>query len=239
MRLGVVILSCNQLHLTYQLMEDIGKQSEGLSIVIVDNGGSYERKNSEYVVKPPENLRWTRGNNLGLALLKRLEAEKGMFDGIAMLNDDIRISPGFFNGLFEASKDCPEAGLIAPMYDDVYQQQVGPYKGHADRYMPNRQFHECNTVDGTGWYVTREAFGIVGGLDSLHFPNYGWGADLDYCYRIRQAGYKVIATERAYMNHFHQGSAKHVEPDWSGSAAKEMDEGMFNKYGPGWREFVH
>jgi GT2 family glycosyltransferase len=231
-----VILSCNQLDLTYNLMRDIEDQKNGIHVVLVDNGGGYERQFDETIIKPAENLRWTRGNNLGLSVAEFIyerDCDPNNFVGFAMLNDDIKLSNKFFDGLrYTASK---VQGLIAPIYDDVYEHQKRRFQGDAKDYIPCSAIAKHKTVDGTAWLMTKDAYFAVGRLNADAFPNYGWGADIEYCIRTRLAGYDVVSTEMAYINHFHQGSAKHVEENWSGKAGMEMEAGMTSLFGENWR----
>jgi GT2 family glycosyltransferase len=150
------------------------------------------------------------------------------------------LSPRFFDGLREAYEaNSDSVGLIAPLYDDVYPEQKGDYQGPASGFVGAPHEDSVNVVDGTAFLIPTDTIECVGILDEERFGMYGWGSDIDYAYRVREFGQKALVTHRAYINHFHQGSAKHVEPDWSGSAGMEMEAGMNDKYGPEWRHVVY
>jgi GT2 family glycosyltransferase len=235
MKFAVILLSCNQVHLTHSVVNDLETESIDFDLYVVDNGGSYTREWNETIITPPENLRWAKGNNLGFKMANAVER----YDGFFSLNDDIRLSPDCLKGMIEAWQAVDNAGLVAPFYDDVYDQQKGDYRGDAWSYKSKPIDHVTNLVDGTAFFFPYDVLYRVGLLDSTHFGNYGWGGDLDFNHRIKQNGYKVVATERSYINHFHQGSAKHIESDWSGKAGMEMEAGMTAKYGENWRAVIY
>jgi GT2 family glycosyltransferase len=232
--LAIILLSCNQVHLTYDVISDIRSQSDA-DIYVIDNGGPYERQSNELIIKPSENLRWVKGNNLGLNIAFNL---KPNYDAFILLNDDIRLSQNCIQGLEDAYTSIDNCGLVAPLYDDVFQHQKAGYQGNARDYQGVDLEVTVPFVDGTAFLVPSEVFCRIGYLDEINFGRYGWGADLDYNIRTRQAGYTNIVTHRSYINHFHQGSAKFVEDDWSGSAGQEMHKGMHAKYGDGWNDLV-
>lgn len=219
-------------------MSDIRDEAPDAQIIVVDNGGKYERQYNEYIIKPNENLRWVKGVNLALRTMLANEQLMSRLDGFMCLNDDIRLSRGFFNGILEASYLNPSFGLIAPVYDDVHKHQRAAYRGPAEAYKPESIDRVVNYVDGTAFYIPANAMELVGLLDEEHFGRYGWGSDYDYSIRMMEAGFEVAVTHRAFINHFHQGSAKFVEADWSHKASLEMQAGMHAKYGEGWASLI-
>jgi GT2 family glycosyltransferase len=239
MKLAVILLSCNQLHLTNAVVADIAREADdGVDLYVVDNGGGYQRQWREMIIKPNENMRWVRGVNMAIRMARSINE----YDAVICLNDDIRLSPGFFDAMRE-ELSVPEIGLVAPSYDDVYLFQRNPYQGPADKYPGGSRVRQVDFVDGTAFGMRTDVIDEVGLLDEEHFGKYGWGSDIDYSYRMRTnhtverwKPYYVVVTHKAFINHFHQGSAKHVEKDWSGKAGQEMEEGMNAKYGPNWRE---
>ena len=241
MKLAVILLSCAQVHLTNDVVADIAREADDdIDLYVCDNSESvsagYQRQWRETIIKPPRNLRWVIGVNNTIKLARALGPEcGGGYDAFVALNDDIRLSPGFFDAIRDALSD-PSVGLVAPSYDDVYRQQVNRYRGPAAGYVSREGLREVPFVDGTAFAMTSRTISHVGLLDEKRFGVYGWGSDIDYCWRMRQAGLKVAVTFDAFINHFHQGSAKFVEDDWSGKAGMEMEAGMNEKYGEGWRE---
>ncbi len=240
MLIAVVIPVYGQHHLTETVLADLTAQGPvpgvELAVYLVDNGDDWEGPHPDgtRVVRPGENLGWTRGTNLGL---ETAAAERDV-DVFMCLNNDVRLDPRFVEGLAGALRAYPRAGLLAPLYDDVWAHQKGPYLGPAADYVrpdpPTER--EVGFVDGTCMLITHRAWNRLGPFDEEHFGAHGWGADIDYGCRAVAAGLKVLVTDRAYLNHEHQGTAKHMGIDWNAAAEAELQAGMTAKYGPTWRE---
>ncbi len=228
-KLAVIILSFNKVHFTNLLMSDIRDENDkDIDIYVIDNGDKYVRQYNETIISPPENLGWVRGNNLGL----RFTYSEKSYDGYVLLNDDIRISKGFFEGLREAYRSHERVGLVAPLYDDAWAHQRAAWDGEAASYTPAPLERSVPFVDGTAFLIPRECNDIAGLLDEMHFPNYGWGVEFTYCMLLRSCGFTNYVTERSFINHVRQGSV--TDPDWEGKAGSELNSGMNILYGPDW-----
>lgn len=239
MRIAVVVPVYGQHHLTDAVLGDLLGQEPApgveLWVYVVDNRGDWDRGHPirAHTILPGENLGWTRGTNLGL----RVAAAERAFDAFCCLNNDVRLDPRFVDGLAGALRARPDAGLVAPLYDDVWAHQKGPYQGPAAGYVrpdpPTER--EVGFVDGTCLLLPRATYEQVGPFDEHHFGRHGWGADIDYACRVRATGAPVLVTDRAYLNHAHQGTAATMGVDWNAGAEAEMEAGMTAKYGPTWR----
>jgi GT2 family glycosyltransferase len=206
---------------------------------VVDNSGDWEGQ-ADYIIRPPKNLRWTRGTNRGIeAAYNASIADRNAYDAFVLMNDDVRLSPGFFDGLRAASDAAGEA-LVAPLYDDVYDHQKGPYRGPAANYQVplTPGLERVPFVDFTCVLIPASVINSIGMLDEINFGEYGWGADYDYCLRAKALNIPIYTSHLSYLNHMHQGTAKTIDSDWSSLAGNEMELGMTNKYGPEWREKV-
>jgi O-antigen biosynthesis protein len=64
---------------------------------------------------------------------------------------------------------------------------------------------EVEAISGSFMVVRRSVIGIVGGLDESFFM---YGEDLDWCYRIRQAGYQIMYVPDTQIIHFKGESSK-------------------------------
>jgi GT2 family glycosyltransferase len=236
-RLAIICPVFGQTHLTAGLMSDVERDRDLLDVLIVDNGGDYVPQGREHVLRPGRNLRWLRGSNLGL----RAAQASGRYDAYVLLNNDTRLSPGFFRELVAAWRSLPRAGVLAPLYDDCYPQQRSAYVGPAGRYQPIRAHRTANFVDGTCMLLPDASLRRLGFLDEQTFGGSGWGADVDYCLRARRAGLRVYVTERAYLNHLREQTVKAVTDDYAGykdQAHREMETNMAAKWGPAWRAVV-
>jgi GT2 family glycosyltransferase len=214
------------------LCHDLLRESDICKILIIDNGGQWfvdeGRANSGIEVLTPEwNQGWLRACNWGMRLVLERDDEAAL-----LLNDDVRLSPGFVAGL----RAVKGPAVVGPMYDDVWPQQNCAYKGPAYNYVAKGVDREVSFIDGTAMFIPTEIIDNVGTLDEFNFSGFGWGADFDYCLRARDFGFPIIATERAYMNHLRGATAKKMFKNYEGAAGAELNKGMIAKYGDNWKE---
>ncbi|GAC67738.1 hypothetical protein [Gordonia soli] len=187
--------------LTHAIVDDL--QREDADFVIIDNRGDYEPIRGERVERPGTNLGWAGGSNLGF----RIAFSEG-YENAMTLNNDTRLSVGYFDGLLDSSLP-DDRGLVAGVYDDkaAHGQMLAEYDGPAQEYTPVSKYRDVNFVDGTGLLITRDAWRSVGDLDERTFGPFAWGADLDLSLRVRDAGYGIYVTEKSFLNHFGRATA--------------------------------
>jgi GT2 family glycosyltransferase len=239
MRLAIITPVFGQRQFTERLLDDLfldaGVNCGFDTVYVVDNGGDHEQRYTETVLRQKENLGWCRGTNKGLATAKSREN----YDAFICMNNDVRLCPNFLNGIRKALNAKPLAGLLAPLYDDVWGHQRYALGGPAENFSPLSEETSVKFVDGTCIVIPRRTLDTIGLFDEEHFGQYGWGADFDYAIKVREAGAGVYVTHRAYLNHLHQGTAKTISPNWNGLAGNEMEAGMQAKYGENWRSLIH
>lgn len=72
-------------------------------------------------------------------------------------------------------------------------------------YLVESEIHEVDSLSGAFMMVRREAIDDVGLLDEDFFM---YGEDIDWCYRIKEAGFKVVYYGKAEINHYKGGSGR-------------------------------
>jgi len=218
----------------------------GLEIVVVDNAstdGSADlaaaRVGVAGVRRLPLNLGFAAGVNAGFA----------GFEGawFAVLNPDTVLPRGVLDVLTDALESCPRAGLVAPRVRDLsggVERTVGRFptlareRAHAmfldrlggleGRHAPfPRHLAEVDWVSGCAWLLRAEALRSVGPLDEGYFM---YVEDVDYCRRLRDAGWSVLALPEAEVLHARGGGSR-------ASAALPADGGpallrYFTKFHP-------
>jgi len=246
MRIAVIMPCFGEHHLTDAALEDFSKQEHRyFALYLVDNKKDYPWREREWPKNwrhlETDGLRWLRGTNYGTLIARSSAVYRSVgYDGYLWINNDVRLSDGFLAGLVEAVRAWPgRVGIVAPSYNDVWQHQVPQhYNGPAAGYRPLQVEQGAKFVDGACFLVTEECIRTVGTMDAKRFGRFGWGGDLDYCIRARQAGLDVIVTQRAYYNHIGGGTNKLLESNYLGEAGSEMHAGMTDKYGPDWEELI-
>lgn len=150
---------------------------------------------------------WSRVNNLGAAQAKG--------DYLLFLNDDTEvIAPNWLEALIEFAQQ-DEIGAVGAklLFPDGGLQHVGvtvldgkpghPFYGfpgkHPGYFCRNQLPHNCAAVTGACLMSRANVFHEVGGFDESLPLNYN---DVDYCFRLRQKGYRVVYTPHAELRHF-------------------------------------
>jgi GT2 family glycosyltransferase len=227
-RVAVVIPVFGQGRLTYALLDDVRLERELVDVFIVDNRGDYEAVGWEHVLRPGLNLGWSAGCNAGLA---RISGEP--YQLLVLLNNDTRLSRAFFRGLALAQSETM-AGLIAPVFNDVWPKHFTSFHGQPNEYVPRPRHRDVAFVDGTCMALPTSTYSLIGGLDATGFGKFGWGAELDYSLRVRQAGLAVCVTELSFLRHLRQATARLLCTEYERVAGAEMDLGMRRKWGARW-----
>jgi GT2 family glycosyltransferase len=227
----VVIPAYGLVELTRAVVSESMRESSAIDVLVVDNGGDYEAIANEEVLRPGENLGWLRACNLGM----RMACERGC-RSVILLNNDTRLSQGFFAGLLDASRHRPNA-ILAPLYDDeaVPAQQ---FASRAPGYSNEGIIADVLSVDGTCMLIPTRLIDSLGFFDERHFGRRGWGADVDYCLRARREGFGVAVTRASFLTHARGATAHTIGDSYERFAKAEMEIGLTIKYGRHWREKV-
>lgn len=230
-RCAVVIPVYGRHELTHALLGDIAREASLADVIVVDNGGDYPPVGGERVLVQQQNLGWLRGCNTGVRV-----ALEGPADHVVLLNNDTRLSHGFFAGLMAAARR-DRVGVVGPRYDDHWAHQHLELDGPPASYQPKPRDRRALFVDGTCMLLRREVLETVGLLDEESFGTTGWGADIDLAYRARRAGWRVVVTDRAYLSHDAGSTARgtHGSGDtyWE-RGDRDLRHGLETKWGPDW-----
>jgi GT2 family glycosyltransferase len=194
-------------------------------IIVIDNGSvttdalqmfEHLSLNGVKVLQNDAEFNW--------ALLNNFAAEHAQGEILVFLNDDtLVISPDWCDALCEQAGRA-EVGAVGALllYEDGTIQHAGvvlrderSYAAHEGvgalasdpGYLGrNHLVHESMAVTGACLATRKALFEGLGGFDSVTFPVEG--NDVDYCLRVRDAGYKVLYTPYASLHHLESKSRK-------------------------------
>ena len=212
--------------------DDLNGERLEFEVILVDNAskdGSIEWLEKEYndepkvlIIKNDENLGFSAANNIGL------QEAQGTY--LLLLNSDTVIAPDALVktiGFMDNHPECGALGACVRLADGTLDhacKRSFPTPSSSlfhmlklDKAFPgNRTFgaYDMTWVDEdataeidctTGAYmcVSREVYEKTGGLDEDYFM---YGEDIDWCYRIKQDGYKVVYYPEIRVTHFKKGS---------------------------------
>ncbi len=220
--------------MTHELLGDLRRESELADVVVVDNRGDYPAVGDENVLRPGSNLGWAGGTNFGT-----IERRRPDHVGFVWLNNDTRLSIGFIAGLLRGWQESG-AGLVGPVYDCYWHHQRPRYTGPVEQYRPRATHYTAEFVDGTCMFVPASTIDSVGLLDDETFAPIGWGAEVDYCLRVRATGLDVAVTERAYLHHEKSTTGKTVFEgglqEYAERGYPVLIAGLRRKWGDDWQQ---
>jgi GT2 family glycosyltransferase len=214
---GIVIINWNSFGHTHQCLLSLKKVTyPNFKIFIVDNGssdGSGRQLKEEHgdfvnVIFHHENAGFAGGNNIGIAEVLRLG-----FDYVMLLNNDTESEPDFLNHLVKKLEENPSFGAVQPKFffllDKTKIWNAGgkfiPFLGISGTIGYNQadqaKFNHPKILDwitGCGFMVSTAIVKKVGMLNEKFFIYY---EDVDWSFRIRNAGYKLAYEPKSVVYH--------------------------------------
>jgi GT2 family glycosyltransferase len=191
-------------------------------IIIVDNGSVQQRTHDLFaelradpairILARPEPFNFSRLNNAA--------AREATGTILGLVNNDIEVTHGAWLAEMVALAVRPATGCVGAklLYPDGRIQHagvvvgLGGVAGHAHRFAraddPGylgrlRHVHDVSAVTAACLLIRREVFDAVGGLDEELTVAFN---DVDFCLRVREAGYRNLWTPFAELTHHESAS---------------------------------
>jgi len=176
-------------------------------IIVVDNGskdGSVEfcLHNKIKLASLPFNKGFPAACNLGLRM--------AIGDALLLLNNDTLMTQRALSNMLTCLYSSEDIGIVGPMtnYASGKQQIEEPFTNveamAARMNVPDSaKWLPVDRIVGLCFLFRRELMERIGLLDERFSP--GHFEDDDYCYRARQAGYRLMIAGDAFI--YHHGSA--------------------------------
>ncbi|MEB3196846.1 MAG: glycosyltransferase family 2 protein [Candidatus Sericytochromatia bacterium] len=232
--LAVVIVNWNTRHDLMVCLSSCRRAEIALphQIWVVDNAssdGSADAVLQSFpevqLLRAPENLGFAAGNNLAL--------EKIRATYVLLLNPDTIVSHRQIETLVAHLEEHPEVGVVGPrlVYEDgSFQLSAMPFVRPADLYweharfpaflqpaaqrrprrlyvFPEREARDVEMVIGAVLLIRGAVIAKVGLLDPAF---YMYAEEMDWCFRVWQAGYRVQWLPTACVTHIGGRAAAHV-----------------------------
>lgn len=223
MDLSIIIVSFNTKDLLGRCLESLlmtsAKETE---IIVVDNAstdGSVEFVEKRYkdikILRNKENLGFAKANNQGL------RQAKGKY--CLLLNSDTEVKPDALSNLVEFAENNPQAGIVgakllnpdASIQPSIYHlptlwRAIKEFwlgkKGEYEKYaLTGTDRVKVEALTGAAMIIPRKTIEKVGLLDERYFMYF---EDLDFCRRVKNAGYKVYYFPGAEIIHHHGKSGE-------------------------------
>lgn len=222
---SVVIVSWNVRDLLQQTLETLYRESRHVSFetVVVDNGstdGSVELVRESWkqvrLISLPENRGFAVGNNIGF------NEARGRY--ILLLNSDTIVLPTTLPGMVSFLDQHPETGCVGARHlnpDGTLQRSIDNFPSLLNDFLSYSELHRLSVlqpflrrrfpwwsehdqvrdvdwVNGACMMVRSEVIAQLGGLDEGYFI---YAEEIDWCYRMIQAGWRVSFTPEAEIIH--------------------------------------
>jgi GT2 family glycosyltransferase len=215
-RVSVQILTWNRVDELVPCLESLSCiDYPNFEVTVIDNGSEDEtaatvRERFAWVtlIENGENLGFCKGNNVGLLSV----LERG-FDYVLLLNSDTKALPGLVGELVSVMRSDPRIGIAGaknvlmenPAYTwgkygkvtwgPLLVTTIGRFALDPNRSEPPK---DVDWVIGNGCMISREALLKVGLFDEEFWQ---CNEDVDWSYRARAAGFRVVYVDRAAILH--------------------------------------
>ncbi len=232
MDLSVIIINYNTKELTGQAVASVREtvKSTSCEVIVIDNSSEPEERyqndaDGVVVLSGVENRGFGNACNLGAAQAKgeyllflnsdaiahpeaidrtvkylREHPEVGAL-GIRMLLEDGTLDRGCERGF-----PTPSASLYYFLGLDKKYPESRKYGAYHQTFLPDDQTAETDCVSGAYLMMPRSFFLELGGFDEIFFM---YGEDIDLCYRVKEAGKKVVYYADASVTHLKGASGLH------------------------------
>lgn len=236
--LTVVVVSYNVRPFLDHCLQSVYRAAGDLSlqVIVVDNAsqdGSADMTARRYpgalLIRNRENLGFGRANNQAFV--------QAAGEAVLILNPDAFVQEDTLRVLLNRLRQSPYLGAVGPMIllpDGRFEPRsmrgfptpwpaftyfsglaaLFPASPRFSRYLltyldPTRE-HEVDALTGCCMMVRRGLLEKLGGFDSDYFM---YGEDLDLCWRIHKAGYRILYSPEARILHFKGESTRRCLKD--------------------------
>jgi GT2 family glycosyltransferase len=213
----IVILNYNSFKETADCIASVEKEEREASykIILVDNAAREfdERKIKKLypdvvIVKSTENIGFAGGVNIGVRM-----AIKDGIDYTLLLNNDTTVTKNFLSELIRTAKENTNYGLVAPLITYFDNPGLIWFRGgsfnenlalvrHINMNKTKTGFDnnifETKYITGCCMLIKNKVFKKTGLFDESYFL---YNEDLDFCYKCRQNGFKLMVNPAVEVLH--------------------------------------
>lgn len=186
------------------LIENPSKSAD--EIIVVNGGGANdcEETLNHWKAKCPY-LKELKTENINLANSRNIGLKHCKGDLVLMTDDDARVFPDWIEKMEEAHELYPEAGVIGGQIVDASGHSFLSRVADVITFPLYKETTEVNSVPGVNCSYKKAVIDAIGEQDVQLFR----GEDVDYNWRAKQAGWKVLYVPEIKVYHAHR-------PSWKG-----------------------
>lgn len=227
---SVVILNYNGREYLQKFLPGVLNSTyANFEVIVADNGSTDDSLTflaQHYphlrVIDLQDNHGFAQGYNLAL---QQVEAPYYI-----LLNSDVRVTPNWIEPIAELMERDPTVGACQPKILAHDQPDTFEYAGAAGGWIDNLGYPFCRGrlfavtekdegqydglqevfwATGAALFVRSQLFHGLGGFDGDYFAH---SEEIDLCWRIKRAGYKVMAKPRSVVYHVGGGTLNYNTP---------------------------
>jgi GT2 family glycosyltransferase/lipopolysaccharide/colanic/teichoic acid biosynthesis glycosyltransferase len=238
MDLSVIIVNYNVRDFLESALTSVMQALKGIDgeVIVVDNAsddGSVDMVRRKF----PSVRTIANDTNIGFAAANNIALRQSAGRILLLLNPDTVVQEDTFQTIMRFMDTHPDAGMAGCRIlnpDGTLQPACRrsfptPWvaftkiSGLSALYPESRIFgkynlgyldpdstYEVDAISGSFMAVRREAYGQAGGLDEEYFM---YGEDLDWCYRVKKAGWKVYYVSETRIIHYKGESVRRSDID--------------------------
>ncbi|TXK44906.1 glycosyltransferase family 2 protein [Pontibacter qinzhouensis] len=225
----MVILNWNGLHFLQQFLPSVIENSPGCEIIVADNASSDESVAflrahfpEVRVIRHESNLGFCEGYNQAL---RQVEATY-----YVLLNSDVAVTPGWVAPVITLLESDEQIAVCQPKINAHQHPHLFEYAGAAGGMLDTLGYPFCrgrlfehleddngqyNDVQEVFWatgacmFVRASVYKEMGGLEPAFFAHM---EEIDFCWRVSNAGYKVFYTGHSQVFHVGGGTLHKSNP---------------------------
>ncbi len=224
LKTAVVILNWNGIKFLKQFIPKLVAYSNTeTGLFVIDNAStddSNEFLRSNYpqisIIHNKENLGFAKGYNEGL---KHIEAEY-----YCLLNSDVEVTPDWDKDIVEFMDKHPEVGVCQSKLLSFIHKDEFEYAGASGGYIDmlgypfcrgrlfttmEKDYHQYDDIAEVFWasgacmFVRKQIYHQLNGLDDDFFTHM---EEIDFCWRVKSANYKVMCFPQSVVYHYGGGT---------------------------------
>lgn len=235
-KLSIIILTYNTQDLTLNCLRSLSQQNLNLKnsdfeVILVDNNshdGTLAAVKKSYpwvkILKNSENLGFAAGNNPAI--------KKAKGEIVLLLNSDTLVPDATLQAMLDFLRENPDVGAATPRIEladgslDLACHRGFPTPWNAftyflglERLFPNSKIcsgyhqtyqnfnlpHEVDAISGACFFIRSKVIDQVGLLDERFFM---YAEDLDWCLRIKEAGWRIMYNPQVKIIHLKKQSGR-------------------------------
>lgn len=222
-RIAIVILNWNGIRFLQQFLPNVKKNSGGAEIVVADNNSS------------DDSLSWLRENHPDVSLIE-MKINTGFAGGynkalkqvdadiFVLLNSDVEVTEGWMQPIIRLMSNDPAIAACQPKILSFQHRNLFEHAGASGGFIDYLGYPFCrgriyNTLEedkgqynnsrevfwatGASMFVRADVFHELNGFDEDFFAHM---EEIDLCWRMHYAGYKVMVEPASCVYHVGGGT---------------------------------